>query len=142
MKLAMKYLLDTCVLSEFSKKKPEQKVVGWINNQIEESLFLSVLTIGEIQKGISSLRSSKRKDRLQEWLQNLIYRYDRRILSLDIGEMIYWGELYGKLQKKGRVFPFIDSLIAATALKHDLTLITRNEADFKNTGVRLLNVWN
>ncbi|MGI8670743.1 MAG: type II toxin-antitoxin system VapC family toxin [Aridibacter sp.] len=137
----MKYLLDTCVLAEFKKKQPEQKVLDWLNNQIEPTLFLSVITIGEIQKGISILPNSKRKTGLEKWLKTLIYRYDRRIIALDIDEMKTWGELNGKLAKKGFVFPFLDSLIAATVLTHKMTLVTRNEADFKNTGVKILNIW-
>lgn len=137
----MNYLLDTCVLAEFKKKQPNQKVLDWLDNQIEPSLFLSVITIGEIQKGISALPSSKRRTGLENWLQSLVYRYDRRILALDIDEMITWGELNGKLAKKGFVFPFADSLIAATALTHHMTVVTQNESDFKNTGVKILNVW-
>ena len=137
----MNYLLDTCVLAEFRKKKPNQKVLDWLNNQIEPSLFLSVITIGEIQKGISSLPSSKRRTGLENWLQSLIYRYDRRIMPLGIDEMITWGELNGTMAKKGFAFPFADSLIAATALIHQMTVVTQNESDFKNTGVKLLNIW-
>lgn len=137
----MNYLLDTCVLAEFKKKKPEQKVLDWLNDQTEQSLFLSVVTIGEIQKGISSLPTSKRKTELEKWLQSLIYPYDGRIVALGIKEILKWGEINGKLARKGFVFPFLDSLIAATALTHDLTLVTRNEADFKNTGVKILNIW-
>lgn len=137
----MNYLLDTCVLSEFKKPQPEQKIIDWIDNQIEATLFLSVVTIGEIQKGITALPSSKRRKELEKWLLNLIFRYDRRIISLGTDEMLMWGELNGKLAKKGFVFPFLDSLIAATALAHNLTLVTRNESDFKNTGVKILNIW-
>ena len=137
----MNYLLDTCILSEFKKTQPEQKIIDWIDNQIEVTLFLSVVTIGEIQKGIAALPSSKRRKELEKWLLNLIFRYDRRIIPLGTDEMLMWGGLNGKLAKKGFVFPFLDSLIAATALTHNLTLVTRNESDFKNTGVKILNIW-
>ncbi len=137
----MKYLLDTCVIAEFKKKQPEQKVLDWLDSQLEPSLFLSVITIGEIQKGISALPTSKRKKELEKWLNSLVYRYDRRIISLDIDVLITWGNLNGKLAKKGFVFPFLDSLVAAAAVTHNMTLVTRNESDFKNTGVKLLNIW-
>ena len=84
---------------------------------------------------------SKKKFALEKWLQSLILRYDGRILPLGTNEMLFWGETIIKLEQKGRVLPFMDSLIAATALTHKLTLITKNEADFKNTGVKILNVW-
>ena len=134
-------MLDTCVLSEFKKKQPEKKVVSWLDTQIEESLFLSALTIGEIQKGISSLPESKRQKDLQLWLKAIIYRYDTRILLIGLEVMRQWGQLTGDLEKKGRVLPFLDSLMAATALVHNLILITRNEDDFTGTGVTILNIW-
>jgi tRNA(fMet)-specific endonuclease VapC len=137
----MNYLLDTCLFSEFKKPQPEPKVVKWLAGQIEETLFLSVVTIGEIQKGISGLAPSKKRTDLENWLQSLIIRYSGRILPLGTDEMLFWGDVIIKLEKKGRVLPFMDSLIAATALKHNLVLITKNESDFKNTGVKILNVW-
>lgn len=137
----MNYLLDTCLISEFKKPQPSPKVVEWLSGQIEETLFLSVITIGEIQKGISNLPASKKRTDLEIWLHNLIVRYDGRILPLAVKEMLFWGETIIKLEQKGRVLLFIDSLIAATALAHNLTLITKKESDFKNTNVKILNVW-
>lgn len=137
----MNYLLDTCLFSEFKKPQPDKKVVGWLADQIEETLFLSVITIGEIQKGISGLVPSRKRTDLENWLQSLIIRYDGRIIPLGTAEMLLWGDTIIKLEQKGRVLPFMDSLIAATALAHNLVLITKNEADFKNTGVKILNVW-
>ena len=138
----MSYLLDTCVLSEFKKRQPEQKVLAWLDAQIEGSLFLSSLTIGELQKGIALLPASKRQKELEAWLESVIYRYDARILPLDIKIMRRWGQLTGELEKKGRVLPFLDSLIAATALAHNLVLVTRNESDFAGTKAQILNIWN
>lgn len=137
----MNYLLDTCLISEFRKPAPEPKVIKWLSVRIEETLFLSVITIGEIQKGISNLVPSKKRSELDAWLQTLIIRYDKRILPLATAELLLWGETIIKLEQKGRVLPFMDSLIAATALAHNLTLVTKNEADFKKTGVKILNIW-
>ncbi len=137
----MAYLLDTCVLSEFKKKQPEQKVIDWLNAQIEETLFLSVITIGEIQKGISRLPTSKRQAELEIWLEELVYRYDERLLPLDTQIMRQWGQLTGPLQTRGHALPLLDSLIAATSLTHNLVLVTRNESDFAATNVTILNPW-
>lgn len=137
----MKNLLDTCVIAEYQKPVPEEKVIGWLASQMEESLFLSVLTIGEIEKGIARLPASKRKKQLESFSENLVARFDRRIIALDLRTLRRWGRLVGSLEKKGRVLPIIDSLLAATALEHDLTIITRNAADFAATGARVLNIW-
>ena len=137
----MGYLMDTCVLSEFKKRQPEQKVIDWLDAQIEETLFLSVVTIGEIQKGISRLPASKRKTELEIWLEELIYRYDERVLPLDAEVMKQWGQLTGTLETQGHTIPLLDSLIAATSLMHNLVLVTRNESDFAATNVTVLNPW-
>ena len=137
----MAYLLDTCVLSEFQKKLPSEKVINWLDAQPEAALFLSVITIAEIQKGIAFLPVSKRRTQYQEWLEALIYRYDTRILPLSVSVARQWGELTGTSGRMGRVLPLMDSLLAATALTHHLALVTRNEEDFAGTGVTLLNIW-
>lgn len=137
----MSYLVDTNAISEFRKKQPNQKVLDWFAAQAEESLFLSVITIGEIEKGIAKITDPSGKAKYEIYLETLVLRFDRRILpiSLKIGRR--WGKLFGTLQKTGRVLPNWDSLLAATALEHDLTIITRNTTDFTDTGARVLNVW-
>ena len=137
----MKNLLDTMVIAEYQKPAPATKVIDWLSLQIEESLFLSVLTIGEIEKGIAKLLVSKRKNNLEVFLENLITRFDRRILPLDTQTLRRWGRLIGSLEKKGRILPIVDSLLAATALEYDLTIVTRNTNDFMGTDARVLNVW-
>lgn len=137
----MNYLLDTCLLSEFRKKPPEPKVMSWVAAQDEESLFLSVVTIGEIQKGISRLAASKRKTGLSSWLDDIIFRYGPRVLPVDLEVMRAWGRLAAAQEAKGRKLPPADSLIAATAIVHDLVVVTRNEADFRAAGVAIKNVW-
>ena len=137
----MSYLTDTNAVSEFKKKTPNQNVLDWFAAQTEESLFLSVITIGEIEKGIAKIIDSNGKAKYEMWLNNLIVRFDRRILPISVKVARRWGALYGTLQAAGRVLPNWDSLIAATALEYDLTIITRNEADFAQAGVKVLNVW-
>ncbi|HTG31303.1 MAG TPA: type II toxin-antitoxin system VapC family toxin [Thermoanaerobaculia bacterium] len=139
----MSYLFDTCVISEFVAKQPSEKIVAWLAGLNPESVFLSVVTIGEIQKGIARLRASKRKEALQRWLKDdLLVRFHDRLLPLGVGEMLTWGTLMGEVEAKGKPMPLIDSLIAATAVHHDLVVVTRDEDDFAASGVRLLNPWN
>lgn len=137
----MNYLLDTCVLSEYKKTRPERKVIDWLGSQSDDVLFLSVLTIGELKKGIFKMPFSKRKTDLEGFIPILLNRFDRRLLSLDATIMLRWGAMIGELETIGRLLPVIDSLIAATALEHDLTIVTRNEDDFGETRVKLLNPW-
>jgi len=138
----MSYLLDTCVISEFTARQPAEKVVGWLAGLDPDSVFLSVITIGEVQKGIDKLPASKRKESLQSWLKDdLLVRFHDRLLPLQTGEMLTWGTLVSRVEVRGRPMPLIDSLIAATALHHDLVVVTRDEEDFAPSGVRLLNPW-
>ncbi len=137
----MNHLLDTCVISEYQNKLPNEAVLSWIESQAEESLYLSILTIGEIEKGIARLSNSKKKNDLLKWLQSLIYRFDNRILPIDLEIIRCWGNLVGTLEKKGRVLPIMDSLIAATAIDKNLIIVTRNVKDFADTNVKILNIW-
>lgn len=138
----MRVLLDTCVISELVATHPDPGVVEWVDGIDEERLFLSVITIGEIKKGIEKLADSERKHALAEWLEgDLLVRFADRILPIDTGVMLAWGELTADLERQGRRMPAIDSLIAATALQGKLSLVTRNEGDFANSGVDILNPW-
>ena len=139
----MNYLLDTCVISEYTKKRPEQSVLEWVANCVESELYLSVLTIGEIKRGIERLSESERKTALQSWLNDdLQARFGHRLVAIDADVMLTWGALMAQLEKSGRILPFADSLIAATALRHNLIIVTRNVSDFDGVGVQMINPWN
>ena len=138
----MNYLLDTCVISELARRQPNPQVVGWVDNVDEQSLYLSVITIGEVRKGIEKLTDLQRKATLEKWLNDeLLARFAGRILPIEVDTMLRWGTLTGQLEMQGKVMPAIDSLIAATALEGDLILVTRNESDFRFAEVLVLDPW-
>lgn len=136
------YLLDTCFLSELIKKDPNPKVVEWLQNQCETSLFLSVLTVGEIAKGISNLDDLKKQEKYLKWLNHdLKDRFYGRLLTVDEKVALLWGNLTGNLKKRGVSLSVIDGMLCATALTYNLTLVTRNTKDCVFTDVPLLNPW-
>ena len=135
----MSYLVDTNVLSELRRKQPQPEVVAWFTQRPRQTLYLSVLTLGEIRKGIERLEAARQQP-LLDWLEVELPNYFLgRLLAVDAHTADRWGRL---LASAGRPLPAVDSLLAATALQHDLTLVTRNTADFAGTGVRLINPWN
>lgn len=138
----MKYLLDTNVISELIAPKPNPKVIQWIDQLDPNMVYLSVITIGEIRKGIEKLASSKKREAIAEWLENdLLVRFQGRILEITVQTMLTWGELTGRLAKQGKPMNAIDSLIAAIALQGNYVLVTRNVDDFQNTDVNVFNPW-
>jgi len=138
----MSFLLDTCVISELVSKRPDPDVVSWIDRLDPDSVYLSVVTIGEIQKGIEKLRDLKRKRALENWLRDeLLVRFQDRLAVLDVGVLLQWGTLAGRLEAQGTPMPAMDSLIAAAALHGHFVLVTRNEDDFARSGVQILNPW-
>jgi predicted nucleic acid-binding protein len=139
----MKWLLDTCAISELVSRKPDRKVIEWIDSIDSDSLYLSVITIAEIRKGIEKLPDSKCRDAIHNWLtEDLFLRFKDRLVPLDAGVMLTWGILTGRLEREGTRMSAIDSLIAATALHHDFTLVTRNVEHFFNSQVKVFNPWN
>lgn len=137
----MRVLLDTCVLSETRRQKGHPGVKAAVAALDADDLFVSVLTIAEITKGISLLDDGQHKRELAAWLQTLEQQYVDRILTIDVETAHIWGELVAAAQKSGRVLPAVDGLIAATAHRHGLHVMTRNVDDFASTGVLLLNPW-
>ena len=138
----MKYLLDTCVISELVTKTPNPQVVGFVDSLQPDDVFLSVITIGEIMKGIEKLPRSVRKGELRTWLhEDLLVRFDGRIFPLDTDVLMEWGKLTALTEAAGNPMPAIDSLLAATVLTHELTLITRNVSDFERAGIEIVNPW-
>jgi tRNA(fMet)-specific endonuclease VapC len=138
----MNYLLETNVISELIAREPNQNVVDWIDSLDPETVYLSVITIGELRKGIEKLVRSRRKDQLTVWLENdLLLRFADKIVAITTDVMLVWGDLTGRLERDGKPIAAIDSLLAATALQGKYTLVTRNEEDFQHTGVSILNPW-
>ena len=138
----MKYLLDTCLISELVKKVPHPAVVSWLDEQDEQSLYLSALTIGELQKGISKLPDGTRKDELQAWVEHdLTLRFMGRVIDIEMEAMLIWGRLQGESEQKRESLPVMDSLIAATAKAHGLVVVTRNVKDIERCQVRVCNPW-
>lgn len=138
----MKYLLDTCLISELVKKEPNPAVVSWLEEQEEQTLFLSVLNVGELQKGISKLPDGPRKDELQAWVTlDLVERFAGRIIDIDLETALCWGRLQGAAEQAGEKLPLMDSLIAATATAHGLAVVTRNVRDMERCGGNVCNPW-
>ena len=137
------FLLDTNVISEIIKPKPSPKVVEWLEATNEELLFLSVLTIGEIRKGINLHSDAGRRAKLEAFLASDIReRFEDRILPIDDAVAERWGLLAARTRtERNHVLPVIDGLLAATALHHDLTFVTRNVGDVALTGVSIFNPW-
>lgn len=137
----MRTLVDTCVLSEVQRPKGAAEVRKRFESLDEEDIYLSVLTLGELKKGIDKLRASAKKRSLTTWFDQLALSASKRILPIDHETAVIWGEVTAKCEKKGRSIPAVDGLIAATALRHGLHLMTRNVSDFEPTGAMLINPW-
>lgn len=139
----MTYLLDTNVISELVARQPNERVVVWLRDIPPTEVYLSALTIGEIKRGIEKLPAdSRRRHELAVWLEEeLLVRFQGRIVALDAAVMLEWGRLVAGLEGQGRRLPLMDSLIAVQAIYHRHELVTRNVKDFAGTGARLLNPW-
>jgi predicted nucleic acid-binding protein len=136
------FLLDTNCISEVVRSRPDKNVSTWMEAADESLLFLSVLTLGEIRKGIASLPQSRRRTQLEGWLEvELQSRFSGRILPIDAAVADRWGLLAAESKRHGVALSAVDGLLAATAIHHNLTLVSRNVADFADTRVSILNPW-
>jgi predicted nucleic acid-binding protein len=138
----VKFLLDTCLISELVKKNPDTKVAAWLDEQNEQNLFLSVLTFGELQKGVGKLPDGERKEALLSWIEHdLVERFHGRVLELDLETAMVWGRLQGEAELKGNKLPVMDSLIAASAIANGFVVVTRNVKDLERCRARVFNPW-
>lgn len=135
----MRVLLDTCILSELKCPIPNSIVIQSIQEIDKNNLFISTLSIGEITKGVALLEDGKRKHDLNSWILGLEQYYADHIIPIDLETARIWGEVTAKAQKLGKAISAIDGLIASTALRHGLHLMTRNTSHFEPTGVLLIN---
>jgi len=139
----MKYLLDTCVISEIIKPKPNENVISWLTGQDESELFLSVLTFGEIEKGIEKAPDKVRKKKLKLWVEeDLKQRFEGKILPVNLEVSTQWGTLQGIAEKAGKPMPALDGLIAVSGLVNNCIVVTRNTSDMEQSTVELFNPWN
>jgi len=136
------FLLDTNIISELIKPKPEAKLTEWVESADEDLLYLSVLTIGEIRKGIVTMEQGRRRIALQSWLEtDLKPRFSGRVLAIDEATADRWGAIIGDAAAQGITVPVVDGLLAATALQYNLTLVTRNTKNLTGTNVQAFNPW-
>jgi predicted nucleic acid-binding protein len=138
----MSWLLDTCVLSEYARKAPASNVIAWLDEQEEASLFISVISLGEIEKGILKLRASdaRRSQKLTAWLGKVEQRFAGRILPLDTAALHVWAQLAAHAELAGKALPVMDGLLMAITQCHGLTVVTRNVQDFAYYP-QVLNPW-
>jgi hypothetical protein len=128
----MSWMLDTCVISEYAKKAPAPEVIKWLDEQDEASLFISVISLGEIEKGILKLRGTdpRRSQKLTAWLGKVEQRFAGRTLPLDVAALHVWAQIAAHSELAGKPLPVMDGLLMSTAQCHGLTVVTRNVQDF------------
>ncbi len=137
----MRVLLDTCILSEIQHEKGNYVVKEVVRGFSDEDIFISVLSIGELLRGINLLEKGCKKNNLLAWIENIEHHYGSRILPVDLETTKLWSQITITAQKAGKIIPAIDGLIASTAIRHGLYVMTRNTKDFKETGALLINPW-
>jgi toxin FitB len=134
-------LLDTCAISEATKPRPSTAVMSWFAEQDELSLYVSVLTLGELERGIARLDSSARPQQLRKWFERLRRAFQGRVLPVDEPTALEWGRLTAAAEREGKVLPVVDALLGATAIVHGIAVVTRNVSDIARTGAAIVDPW-
>jgi toxin FitB len=137
----MNFLVDTCLLSELYKPKPQRSVVDWVSEQKSNALWVSSITMGELERGIAKLDAGHAQQKLTLWLLQIHSQFENQALGFQLPEARIFGQISGRCERLGAKLAVADAMLAATALCHDMTLVTRNVRDFERTGVRLFNPW-
>lgn len=136
------FLLDTCVISESTRPRPSAKVIRWLAARAPESLYLSVVSVAELEQGIARVDGAAHARKLDTWLsESVLPQFESRVLDVDLPVARRWGRLLGGGKRRGKPAPLVDALLAATALEHELTFVTRNVADFDPFDLHLINPW-
>jgi len=134
----LNYLFDTCIISDLRKSKPDKNLLNWINSIHDEECYISVITVGEIYKGISKVKSKNKKRDLTKWIENIV-QTSEKILDVNIDICKLWGAKQGQLEAKGINIQYFDGLLAATAKYNDLQIVTRNTKDFDHFDIAQIN---
>jgi predicted nucleic acid-binding protein len=138
----LSYLLDTDVVSEWAKPRPDQRIVAWLEAVDEDEVFMSVISFAELRRGVEVLPQGQRRKDLAIWInQDLPDRFDGRVLDVDRRVADAWGRVMARGQRSGRTMTAMDAFFAATAESYALTLVTRNVRDFESLGVPILDPW-
>ena len=136
------FLLDTCVVSETTRARASAKVLAWLGARGIDRLFISVVTVAELEQGIAHLGAGARARKVETWLaESVLPQFESRILDVDMRVARRWGRLLGSAKRTGTPVPAVDAIVAATALEHDLALVTRNVADFRAYDLQIVNPW-
>lgn len=138
----MSFLLDTNVVSEWIRPQPDAGLIGWLDDADEDDLFLSVVTLAELRRGAERLSAGRRRNAIEEWIaRDILLRFERRLLPVDVAVAEAWGEVTAQGESMGRPIAAMDAFIAACARCHGLTLITRNDADYRHVVKSVQNPW-
>jgi predicted nucleic acid-binding protein len=138
----MRQLLDTNVLSEVTKPRPDDGVLKWLHGLDEDRTFISIVSIAEIRRGVALMDPGRKRDALDEWLtHDLPQRFENRIIPVEAPVALAWGDLMALAKRSGRGLATMDGLIAATAVAHQLTLATRSTKDFEGFGIDIIDPW-
>jgi hypothetical protein len=138
----VKFLLDTNVVSEWARPQPDPGLTAWLSAVDEDDLYLCVVTVAEVRRGAERLAPGRRRRAIEEWIaRDVLQRFDQRLIGIDVAVAESWGTITAHCESRGRPISAMDAFVAACADRHGLTLVTRNDADFKGVVRAVMNPW-